>query len=332
MNIRLYKGGGKEANKALEKTGKQLEKTAGEVTKGMEQYMERANQMRNAFSKGTQNAAPRYAENVSSQSSKLVPKQRGVELKNTKSPNADSKVSSRVRNAGKRRRLNYETPPDPNPTRLAQPKLSAYGEHVDVTPINRGTLEGLKLVPKGESVGQRIFSRLKDNGVVNFVKKHPTSSLAALNLAGWGLGAGLALSNRQGEEPDTTVDAADTQQTQEDSPGFVIGEDGTPYYYNGSNYATDFIQGSDGNIYSSQGELLGNVGNDARLAGYDDVFDYNAAKAGIDPSQVAAIQQLLGVNVDGKWGARTQAAYQNVLRQMQADDSGIPYTTYNVAQ
>lgn len=138
--------------------------------------------------------------------------------------------------------------------------------------------------------------------------------MTALNLGGVGLGMGLALTNIQDKEPDTTVDTANTQQAQEDSPGFVIGEDGTPYYYNGSNYTTDFIQGSDGNIYSSQGELLGNVGNDARLAGYDDVFDYNAAKVGIDPSQVAAIQQLLGVNVDGKWGARTQAAYQNVLK------------------
>lgn len=296
MNIRIHRRGG--VAERITKSGEKLEKKTEKLTERVDQTAERFNQLRDKLGAGSSGKNPYVAP-------KSTPKT--VELKDIKSPNANSKLVSRVRNAGKRRRLtepkNYETSPDPNPTRL---------------------------VPKGESVGQKIFSKLKDNRVVNFVKKHPTLSFGALNLAGWGLGAGLAASDRKEENPENTN--ATTSQKQADSPGFVIGEDGTPYYYNGSNYVNDFIQGSDGNIYSSQGELLGNVGNDARLAGYSDIFDYNAAKAGVDPSQVAAIQKMLGVNVDGKWGARTQAAYQNVLRQIQADDSGIPYTTYNVVQ
>lgn len=204
-------------------------------------------------------------------------------------------------------------------------KLISKPKQKGVTPVNIGTLEGPRLVPKGKSIGQRIFSKLKNNKVSNFIRNH--STLATI---GAGAGLGLWQYNANSENPENTDTT--TSQEQVDSPGFVIGEDGTPYYYNGSGYTNDFIQDSDGNIYSSQGELLGNVGNDARLAGYDDIFDYNAVKAGVDPSQVADIQQLLGINPDGKWGVITQAAYQNALKQIQNNKSGIPYTIYNSIQ
>lgn len=323
MNIRLYKSGGQGVTKIGEKATEKMNKSVNETMKGLEQYLERAEQMQKSFSAGTRISTPRF-KNGSSE--KLVEK---VTYPNYTRAQTQGSKYAKTQQA-------YTPKYTATQTQAKAPKYTKtqnqnnVPKYVMSVPMTEDSV--LKLVPKGESVGQRIFSRLKDNGVVNFVKKHPKLSMTALNLGGVGLGMGLALTNIQDKEPDTTVDTANTQQAQEDSPGFVIGEDGTPYYYNGSNYTTDFIQGSDGNIYSSQGELLGNVGNDARLAGYDDVFDYNAAKVGIDPSQVAAIQQLLGVNVDGKWGARTQAAYQNVLKQMQADYSGIPYTTYNVSQ
>lgn len=327
MNIKLYKRGGEAAEKVtkeLDKGAEQMQRSAEKAAERAAEINAKAAQMRAQLEAGT------FGKNQYVSPKATI---KTVELKDVKSSNSDSKVISRVRNAGKRRRLNYEA--DPNPTRLVprekpvQPKLSAYGEHVGVTPINRGSLEGLRLVPREETVGQKIFSKLKDNRVVNFVKKHPTLSLAALNLAGWGLGTGLAASNREENQENTDTT---TSQEQIDSPGFVIGKDGTPYYYNGSDYTADFIQGSDGNIYNSQGELLGNVGNDARLAGYNDVFDYNAAKAGVDPSQVAAIQQLLGVKDDGRWGAITQAAYQNAMKKMKGNNFAIPYTIHNIVQ
>lgn len=327
MNIKLYRRGGGAAEKItkeVDKGAEQLQRSAEKATERTTEINAKAAQMRAQLEAGTFGKNPYVAPKATLKT---------VELKDVKSPNANTKLVSRVRNPGKRRRLNYET--DPNPTKLLsreksiQPKLSAYGEHVGVTPINRGSLEGLRLVPREETVGQKIFSKLKDNRVVNFVKKHPTLSLAALNLAGWGLGAGLAAS---GGEENTENNNNTTSQEQADSPGFVIGADGNPYYYDGANYTTDFIQGSDGNIYNSQGELLGNVGNDARLAGYNDIFDYNAAKAGIDPSQVSAIQKMLGVKDDGRWGAVTQAAYQNAMKQMQGNNFAIPYTIHNIVQ
>lgn len=294
MNIKLYRRGGGAAEKItkeVDKGAEQLQRSAEKATERTTEINAKAAQMRAQLEAGTFGKNPYVAPKATLKT---------VELKDVKSPNANTKLVSRVRNPGKRRRLNYET--DPNPT---------------------------KLLSREETVGQKIFSKLKDNRVVNFVKKHPTLSLAALNLAGWGLGAGLAAS---GGEENTENNNNTTSQEQADSPGFVIGADGNPYYYDGANYTTDFIQGSDGNIYNSQGELLGNVGNDARLAGYNDIFDYNAAKAGIDPSQVSAIQKMLGVKDDGRWGAVTQAAYQNAMKQMQGNNFAIPYTIHNIVQ
>nr|DAR23040.1 MAG TPA: hypothetical protein [Caudoviricetes sp.] len=38
---------------------------------------------------------------------------------------------------------------------------------------------------------------------------------------------------------------------------------------------------------------------------------------------------MLGVKDDGRWGAVTQAAYQNAMKQMQGNNFTIPYTVHN---
>lgn len=99
---------------------------------------------------------------------------------------------------------------------------------------------------------------------------------------------------------------------------------GSEFYQNGDKYIystnnntyDDYLQDSDGTIYSRSGEVLGNVVDPIALSssGYNNIFDYNAAQAGIDPSQVAQLQQELGITADGKFGAQTQLALQEASK------------------
>ena len=101
---------------------------------------------------------------------------------------------------------------------------------------------------------------------------------------------------------------------------FGVDRNGNTNYYDGRNWVSDYIQGSDGTIYNRQGQVIGSIGDPTamRASGYDNIFDYNASKVlgpNVTPEQVAVIQQHLGVDADGKWGARTQAAYDAYMRR-----------------
>lgn len=96
---------------------------------------------------------------------------------------------------------------------------------------------------------------------------------------------------------------------------FGVDRYGNVNYYDGQNWVSDYLQGSDGTVYNRQGQVIGSTVDPIamRASGYDNIFDYNAAKAlgeQVTPEQIVAMQQLLGVTPDGKWGARTQAAYE----------------------
>lgn len=94
-------------------------------------------------------------------------------------------------------------------------------------------------------------------------------------------------------------------------------QNGDKYIYSTNNHTyDDYLQDSDGTIYSRSGEVLGNIADPIALSssGYNNIFDYNAAQAGIDPSQVAKLQQELGINADGKFGAQTQLALQEASK------------------
>lgn len=99
---------------------------------------------------------------------------------------------------------------------------------------------------------------------------------------------------------------------------FGIDRNGNVNYYDGQNWVSDYIQDSNGTIYNRQGQVIGNMIDPIYMnaSGYDNIFDYNAAQAGIQPEQVAAVQQALGVIPDGKWGARTQAAYEQAMNNI----------------
>lgn len=232
-------------------------------------------------------------------------------LKEVKADAPSTKIESVAESSGKQKI---------NPTDKMEPPKER------LQPRNKLTPEEVRNRAKAIA-RNRLKRKLTDNKAVNFVKNHKVAS-------GTALGFGLALSNSS-DDSDTDQSNENIQGTEQQNPtnpGFVIGQDGNPYYYNGSGYIGDFIQGSDGDVYSSDGQLLGNVGNNMRSAGYNDIFDYNVAMAGIDPSKVAQIQQLLGITPDGKWGIRTQAAYQNYLQQIKNYNSGIPYTIYTTTK
>lgn len=99
---------------------------------------------------------------------------------------------------------------------------------------------------------------------------------------------------------------------------FGIDRNGNVNYYDGQDWVSDYIQDSNGTIYNRQGQVIGSMIDPIAMhaSGYDNIFDYNAAQAGIQPEQVAALQQALGVIPDGKWGARTQAAYEQAMNNI----------------
>lgn len=101
---------------------------------------------------------------------------------------------------------------------------------------------------------------------------------------------------------------------------FGVDRNGHVNYYDGSNWVSDYIQSSDGTVFNRQGQVIGQSidPSQMRQAGYSNIFDYQAfADTGsrLTPEQVAAVQQHIGVDADGKWGARTSAAYKDWIRR-----------------
>lgn len=111
----------------------------------------------------------------------------------------------------------------------------------------------------------------------------------------------------------------ETGQYENQQQKFGIDRFGNTNYYDGSNWLTpdQYIQGSNGYIYNKQtGQIIGTADDtlEAYNSGYDNVFDYRAAKAGYNsPEVVKQLQQKLGINVDGKWGQQTQNAFDNTV-------------------
>lgn len=102
---------------------------------------------------------------------------------------------------------------------------------------------------------------------------------------------------------------------------FGVDRYGNVNYYDGQDWVSDYIQSSDGTIYNKQGDVLGYAIDPLIMhsAGYDNIFDYNAAKAlgkKATPEEIAQVQQKLGVTPDGKWGAKTQAAFEKAISKI----------------
>lgn len=111
----------------------------------------------------------------------------------------------------------------------------------------------------------------------------------------------------------------ETGQYENQQQGFGIDRYGNTNYYDGTNWLTpdQYLQGSNGYIYNKQtGQIIGTADDtmEAYNNGYDNVFDYRAAKAGYNsPEAVKQLQEKLGINADGKWGQQTQDAFNKTV-------------------
>lgn len=157
-----------------------------------------------------------------------------------------------------------------------------------------------------------------DKAALKLVRKRGYTRLGRIaGLGALGLGALKAYNSENKDSNELGQD--ENQQQNIPNYGFDTDDNGNVVFYdNAHQLYDDYIQGSDGTVYNRNGQIIGNVADqDAMLsAGYDNIFDYNAAQAlgkRITPEQVATMQQMLGVTSDGKWGARTQAAYENTV-------------------
>ena len=112
----------------------------------------------------------------------------------------------------------------------------------------------------------------------------------------------------------------ETGQYENQQREFGIDRYGNTNYYDGTNWLTpdQYVQGSNGYIYDNQtGQIIGTADDtmEAYNNGYDNVFDYRAAKAGYNsPEAVKQLQKELGINVDGKWGKQTQDAFDRAIK------------------
>ena len=112
----------------------------------------------------------------------------------------------------------------------------------------------------------------------------------------------------------------ETGQYENQQQGFGIDRYGNTNYYDGTNWLTpdQYVQGSNGYIYDNQtGQIIGMADDtmEARSNGYDNVFDYRAAKAGYNnPEDIKQLQKELGINADGKWGKQTQDAFDRAIK------------------
>ena len=195
----------------------------------------------------------------------------------------------------------------------------------DAANLTAGARENLTRTK--EQVTQDAFRRVRNKGIKRLSR---VGTLGAL-----GLGAYSALTSGVPEQSEQSKQSEQSQskyrytsnngwEKNEDgkwSPQqkeFGIDRNGNVNYYDGQNWVSDYIQDSDGTIYNRQGQVIGSMIDPIGMhaSGYDNIFDYNAAQAGIQPEQVAAVQQALGVIPDGKWGARTQAAYEQAMNNI----------------
>lgn len=192
----------------------------------------------------------------------------------------------------------------------------------DAANITAGARENLARTK--EQVTQDAFRRVRNKGIKRLSR---VGTLGALGLGAYSaLTSGVPEQSKQSEQSQSKYRYTSNNGWEKNENGkwspqqkeFGIDRNGNVNYYDGQNWVSDYIQDSNGTIYNRQGQVIGSMADpiDMHASGYDNVFDYNAAQAGIQPEQVAAVQQALGVVPDGKWGARTQAAYEQAMNNM----------------
>lgn len=198
----------------------------------------------------------------------------------------------------------------------------------------RGAEMSHNLAAQRYKEAQQAESKLLDN-TKNWKQPNSKRTLKTTGLVG-GLGTGAYLViPRNSKQPSAAEETPqqymyspnngwqewnqETGQYENQQQGFGIDRYGNTNYYDGTNWLTpdQYLQGSNGYIYNKQtGQIIGTADDtmEAYNNGYDNVFDYRAAKAGYDsPEAVKQLQEKLGINADGKWGQQTQDAFNKTV-------------------
>ena len=145
------------------------------------------------------------------------------------------------------------------------------------------------------------------------------SGLTRAGIGGAALLAGIPVYNTLTDEPEM-YDVSNLQAIEpkviepETLPGSEVeslryyARDTDPHWNNGN----PIIQNSDGTLFIN-GQQFDD--RDKAAAGFDNVFDYKAARAGLSSrEEVAELQRQLGLKPDGLFGINTEKAYYDYMR------------------
>lgn len=148
------------------------------------------------------------------------------------------------------------------------------------------------------------------------------TGLTRAGIGGAALLAGIPIYNALTDEPETElVNADEVIEPEVIEPELVNGSgadslryyarDVDPHFDNGR----AITQGSDGTLYIGGQQFDDRDKAAAAAAGFDNVFDYKAARAGLSSrEEVKALQQQLGLPADGLFGINTEKAYYDYMR------------------
>lgn len=148
------------------------------------------------------------------------------------------------------------------------------------------------------------------------------TGLTRAGIGGAALLAGIPIYNALTDEPETElVNADEVIEPEVIEPELVNGSgaDSLRYYVRDVDPHWDngraITQCSDGTLYIGGQQFDDRDKEAAPAAGFDNVFDYKAARAGLSSrEEVKALQQQLGLPVDGLFGINTEKAYYDYMR------------------
>ena len=148
------------------------------------------------------------------------------------------------------------------------------------------------------------------------------SGLTRAGIGGAALLAGIPVYNALTDEPEM-YDVSNLQAIEpeviepETLPGSgaeslrYYARDTDPHWNNGN----PIIQNSDGTLFINGQQFDDRDKAAAAAAGFDNVFDYKAARAGLSSrEEVAELQRQLGLKPDGLFGINTEKAYYDYMR------------------
>lgn len=148
------------------------------------------------------------------------------------------------------------------------------------------------------------------------------SGLTRAGIGGAALLAGIPVYNALTDEPEmhdvSNLQAIEPEVIEPETlPGSgaeslrYYARDVDPHWNNGN----PIIQDSDGTLFINGQQFDDRDKAAAAAAGFDNVFDYKAARAGLSSrEEVAELQRQLGLKPDGLFGINTEKAYYDYMR------------------